>query len=592
MIRLAILMLGLLAYAAEVCAQNATPQEPPKGTPPITIEEEVVVTATRTGGRIDDQPTRVEVLDREEIEEKILMTPGDIVMMLNEMGGMRVQATSPSMGAATVRIQGMRGRYTRVLFDGLPLAGQQVGGLGLLQIPPMDLSQVEVIKGVASALYGAGAMGGVINLVARRAGDDPVREVLFNQSTVGTTDGVGFFSRRLSQQLRGTLTTGLHYQLKNDIDDDGWYDLAGYSRFVVRPRLFWEDGKTRSGWLTVGYTGENRYGGAVSDALPPQLQGVDYREAIDTTRVDVGGLYQEIFRGSLVFNGRVAATLQRHEHVFGPISEHDRHTNVFAEASLRGVRGRHTWVGGVAFERESFDPLDVPQFAYFHRVPGLFAQDDMRLLDWLTVSASARLDLHHTYGTFFSPRASALMRWNGWTSRVSAGTGYFASTPLTEETEAAGLTRLSMPAPLDAETGKSYSIDVTHRVGMVSLTGTIFGSSVNHALQVERESTYEITNADLSATTAGIELLATWRQAPYALTGTYSFVRSREQDGDVRAEAPLTPKNSLGLVGMWEKDVWRAGVEYYFTGAQRLDANPYRSRSKAYSILGFLAERR
>ena len=592
MIRLAILMLGLLAYAAEVCAQNATPQEPPKGTPPITIEEEVVVTATRTGGRIDDQPTRVEVLDREEIEEKILMTPGDIVMMLNEMGGMRVQATSPSMGAATVRIQGMRGRYTRVLFDGLPLAGQQVGGLGLLQIPPMDLSQVEVIKGVASALYGAGAMGGVINLVARRAGDDPVREVLFNQSTVGTTDGVGFFSRRLSQQLRGTLTTGLHYQLKNDIDDDGWYDLAGYSRFVVRPRLFWEDGKTRSGWLTVGYTGENRYGGAVSDALPPQLQGVDYREAIDTTRVDVGGLYQEIFRGSLVFNGRVAATLQRHEHVFGPISEHDRHTNVFAEASLRGVHGRHTWVGGVAFERESFDPLDVPQFAYFHRVPGLFAQDDMRLLDWLTVSASARLDLHHTYGTFFSPRASALMRWNGWTSRVSAGTGYFASTPLTEETEAAGLTRLSMPAPLDAETGKSYSIDVTHRVGMVSLTGTIFGSSVNHALQVERESTYEITNADLSATTAGIELLATWRQAPYALTGTYSFVRSREPDGDVRAEAPLTPKNSLGLVGMWEKDVWRAGVEYYFTGAQRLDANPYRSRSKAYSILGFLAERR
>ena len=55
---------------------------------------------------------RVEVLDREEIEEKLMMTPGDIVMMLNEMGGLRVQATSPSLGAASVRIQGMRGRYT------------------------------------------------------------------------------------------------------------------------------------------------------------------------------------------------------------------------------------------------------------------------------------------------------------------------------------------------------------------------------------------------------------------------------------------------------------------------------------------------
>jgi outer membrane receptor for ferrienterochelin and colicins len=86
-----------------------------------TVEETItVVASTRTDKRLEDQPMRVEVLAREEIEEKMLMTPGDIVMMLNEMGGMRVQATSPSLGAASVRIQGMRGRYTRVLSDGLP----------------------------------------------------------------------------------------------------------------------------------------------------------------------------------------------------------------------------------------------------------------------------------------------------------------------------------------------------------------------------------------------------------------------------------------------------------------------------------------
>jgi len=96
------------------------------------------------------------------------------------MGGLRVQATSASLGAASVRIQGMRGRYTRFLSDGLPLFGQQVGGLGLLQIPPTDLGQVEVIKGVASALYGAGAMGGVVNLVSRRPGPEPTRDLLVN----------------------------------------------------------------------------------------------------------------------------------------------------------------------------------------------------------------------------------------------------------------------------------------------------------------------------------------------------------------------------------------------------------------------------
>src|SRR5687768_7484812 len=141
------------------------------------VEEETTVSATRTGRRLADQPMRVEMLEREEIEEKLLMTPGDIVMMLNEMGGMRVQATSPALGAASVRIQGMQGRYTRFFSDGLPLYGQ-VGGLGLLQIPPMDLGQVEVIKGVASSLYGAGAMGGVVNLVSRQPGSEPQREVL------------------------------------------------------------------------------------------------------------------------------------------------------------------------------------------------------------------------------------------------------------------------------------------------------------------------------------------------------------------------------------------------------------------------------
>ena len=161
-----------------------------------TVEETVTVVATtRTDKRLEDQPMRVEVLAREEIEEKMLMTPGDIVMMLNEMGGMRVQATSPSLGAASVRIQGMRGRYTRFLSDGLPLFGD-VGGLGLLQIPPMDLGQVEVIKGVASALYGAGAMGGVINLLSRRPGDEPQREFLFNRSTRGATDARGVLPRR------------------------------------------------------------------------------------------------------------------------------------------------------------------------------------------------------------------------------------------------------------------------------------------------------------------------------------------------------------------------------------------------------------
>jgi hypothetical protein len=79
-----------------------------------------------------------------------------------------VQTTAPSLGAANVRIQGLRGRYSQVLSDGLPLYGAQGDSFTLLQVPPLDLGQVEVIKGAASALYGTAALGGFINLVSRR----------------------------------------------------------------------------------------------------------------------------------------------------------------------------------------------------------------------------------------------------------------------------------------------------------------------------------------------------------------------------------------------------------------------------------------
>ena len=189
--------------------------------------------ATRTETRLQDLPTRVEVLGADEIDEKTMMTPGDIVMMLNEMGGLRVQSTSPSLGAASVRIQGMRGRYTAFLGDGLPLFGQQGGGLGLLQIPPVDLGQVEVIKGVASALYGAGAMAGGVNLISRRPGPEPVHEILFNRSTLGATDTSLFVASQLTPHWGASFLGNGDWQQRNDVNHDGWADVAAYSRGIA-----------------------------------------------------------------------------------------------------------------------------------------------------------------------------------------------------------------------------------------------------------------------------------------------------------------------------------------------------------------------
>ena len=558
--------------------------------PGLTLEEEVtVVASTRSGRRIEDQPIRVEVLDREEIEEKMLMTPGDIVMLLNEMGGMRVQATSPSLGAASVRIQGMRGRYTRFLSDGLPLYGSQPGGLGLLQIPPMDLGQVEVIKGVASALHGAGAMGGVINLLSRRPGDEPEREVLFNQSTRGATDAVAWLSTPLSDTWGMTLVGGGHRQSLTDVDGDGWADMPRYGRGVVRPRFFWDDGQGRSLLLTAGGTRETRSGGTQPGRVLPGTE-TSYREALDTRRHDFGALWQTL-AGRSVVTVRAAFARQWHDHRFGKSLERDRHETGFAELAVRRAAGRHTWVAGAAFEQDAYRPADVPRFAYAFTTPGLFVQDDIDVRSWLALSMSGRLDHHSAYGWFFSPRVSALLRSGDWSTRLSAGTGFFGPTPLTEETEAAGLTRLTVDGPLRAERGRSVSIDLTRTHGSAAYTATLFASRIADPVHVER-ATYTLRNLEHPTTNVGVELLGTLRQPPFAVTASYTHVRSRQRVGGVVGDVPQTPRHSLGFVAMAENEDGRIGFELYYTGRQRLEANPYRDISEPYAVAGVLIERR
>jgi outer membrane receptor for ferrienterochelin and colicins len=560
--------------------------------PAPTVEETVtVIASTRTDKRLEDQPMRVEVLAREEIEEKMLMTPGDIVMMLNEMGGMRVQATSPSLGAASVRIQGMRGRYTRVLSDGLPLFGE-VGGLGLLQIPPMDLGQVEVIKGVASALYGAGAMGGIINLLSRRPTPEPEHDFLLNRSTRGATDAVAFLSRPLTRGWSASLLAEGHWQETTDVNDDAWADLPGYGRGVVRPRLFWDGGGGRSFFATGGFTYEDRQGGT-PDGEVLAATGEPYVEALATRAYDAGAMGQLPIAGRYILTARAAAARRSHRHQFGDVIERDRHDTAFGELALRGGGGRQTWIAGIALERDAYTARDVPRFDYAFTVPGAFVQFDADITPAFSLSSSGRVDVHSEYGTFVSPRVSGLARAGRWSTRFSVGTGFLGPTPLTEETEAAGLTRLTVEQPLEAERGASASLDVTRTDGPLSYTATIFASRIDEAVHVDRSSSYVLRNLSDPTMNVGVELLGTLRREPFAVTATYTYVRARETVDQVEQDVPLTPRHGAGIVGIWEAEhAGRLGIECYYTGRQRLEENPYRASSEPYVILGLLGEMR
>jgi len=571
--------------------------------PQSELEENIVVSATRSEQRIEDVPLRVEVVPNEEVQEKIAMAPGDVSMLLAETNGLRVQTTSPSLGGASLRIQGLSGRYAQVLSDGLPLYGAQSGSVGILQIPPMDLAQVEVIKGVASALYGMSAIGGVVNLVSRRP-KSPEHEVLVNRTTHRGTDGALWFAQPVNERWGYSVLGGAHWQERSDFDRDGWTDNPMFRRTQVRPRVSWDNGGGRSVFATMGALTEDRRGGTMPGATTPD--GRPHPENLQTRQFDGGFVARFLTSKKIVGAIRGSGVSQRHDHTYGGAIERDRSGTLFGEASLTGTTGHNTWVGGAAFERDTFRSIDVPRFDYAYTIPGVFGQDDYAIARWLTASASARVDVHSEFGAFFSPRLSLLFRPTSlWTARVSGGRGHFAPSPFTEETDATGLAPLAPPASaqgsgaaslgaIEPESASSVSADVTWRKVPFEITTTVFHSRIAGA-QVFRQLpdgpfAARIVNAEIPTRTSGTEFIARYHTEDVDVIVTHMFLSSSEvgEDGAGRREVPLNPRQTATFDLLLEGGPAHLGFEVFYTGTQTLEDDPYRSRSRPYVLWGIL----
>ncbi|MET0337106.1 MAG: TonB-dependent receptor [Caulobacter sp.] len=553
--------------------------------------EAVIVQSTRTGRRVQDEPIRVEVMGREEIEEKMLMRPGNVAMIVSETGGLRVQVTSPSLGASNVRVQGMRGRYTQLLADGLPLYGGQ--SIGLLQIPPTDLGQVEVIKGAASALYGSSALGGVINLISRKPGDAPLGEMLLNLTSRNGQDLTAYGSAPINDQWSYSITGGLHRQSRQDLDDDGWADMAGYDRWTVRPRLFWNADNGAAAFFTLGAMGEQRDGGTMPGRAAPD--GRPFAESQDSRRLDAGLTARIPLSPGIAAHLRASAVSQKHEHRFGPVVEDDRHRTFLAEASVSGGPEGTSWLGGLAFQADDYRSDAFPGFGYTYSVPGLFAQVEHDFTDDLTLAGSARFDVHSEYGSRLSPRLSVMYRPGPWTVRASVGKGFYAPTPFVEEVDATGLSRLEPFTGLRAESAETASIDTGYAKGPFEANLTVFMSHIHDAVTLVETGTESVrlVNAPGLTRTGGVEALLRYRWSDFTVTGSYVYVDSSEPDpvGASRRVIPLTPRHTAGVVAMWERHgKGRVGLEAYYTGPQALEDNPYRARGKSYLEVGALGE--
>jgi iron complex outermembrane receptor protein/outer membrane receptor for ferrienterochelin and colicins len=563
---------------------------------------EVTVTTTRTGREIDDVPTRVEAIDEEEVDEKMNMRPSNVSMVLNESTGIKVQQTSATSNTQSVRIQGLDGRYTQILKDGFPAFGGFSGSLSLLEIPPLDLKQVEIIKGPSATFYGGGAIAGVVNFVSKEPEDEPVTSLIFNLTSAGGADFSVFSSRKLGR-FGYTLLGSVNYQKDYDVDGDDFTELPRTNSFNLGPRLFFDlDVDTR---LTVGNTTsyQNRRGGDVfvidgrADGFHRYFENNESFRNITTLQFERGfsGGRKVVARQSLALFGRET---EIPDYVF-----EGRQLNSYTDVSYFHPAGKHALVFGFNAVYDRFreargaaaglTPRDESRTTL-----GGYAQDSFDVTEKLSLEAGFRLDHVRHYGAFPLPRISALYRFTDrLSSRLSLGFGYKAPSIFTEEAETL-LFRNVLPVgnTLKAERSRGGTFDVNYRGAVgekfsYSLNQMFFYTEIEDPLVLAPTAAgfFSFTNAGRPVRSAGFETNVRASYDFVKLFAGYTFTDAKAKHLAGDETLPLTPKSKLNSALLFEREAnFKAGFEAYYTSSQLLTD---RFRTRPYWVLGVFGEK-
>jgi outer membrane receptor for ferrienterochelin and colicins len=558
-------------------------------------ENEVVVTATRTSRTIANTPTRTEVISGEELEEKGNMKPGDIRMMLNESTGIQTQQTSATSYNSSIRIQGLDARYTQILKDGFPLYAGFSGGLSLMQIVPLDLKQVEVIKGSSSTLYGGGAIAGLVNLVSKTPASKKEINFLANGTTSRGLDLSGFYSQRFNK-LGVTIFGSKNSESPYDPANIGLTAIPKFDRYTLNPRLFLYERNTN---VNIGfcYVTEKRIGGSM-DYIKSGTAGYFEKNNTDrfTTQVGINHKFSEHssisfknsyshFKRSIVIPSYKFAGLQQ---------------SIFSELNYNLQEEKLQWVIGANILTDDFkeDKINSLVRDYHYNTYGLFIQNTWEVNNIFTLESGIRGDYVKQYGFEFLPRISALFRFTPkLTARIGGGMGYKTPTVFNEEAEKIQFQNILPINEQLTQNEKSIgcNLDINYRTTLgnlgMSINQLLFYTRLNRPLFSNSTATnnIEFRNANGHIDTRGIETNFKLTYGNFKFFIGYTYADVNTHFNNVKSWLPLTARHRLNNVLVYESEgKFKAGLEAYYFSPQKLSDN---TTGKSYWIAGFMAEK-
>ena len=453
----------------------------------IRFMEDVVVTGTRTARRSAESPVMVTVMDSRKMAGLQVCVLSDA---LRFQPGLRVETNCQTCNYTQLRMNGLAGAYTQILVNGRPLFGPMMSLYGMEQLPVNMIDRIEVVRGGGSSLYGPSAIGGTVNVISRT----PVRneaEVGMQFQHIGGRTGEAILSGNGSL-VSTDKQTGISLFLNRrdrgvfDANGDGYSELPELRNLSSGLSFFHKPTKDQKLELSIGYLGEYRYGGEITDRAV-QLAGqaeerrhrtwmgsMDYQVNFNEARssfIAYGG-WQFIRRSH--YTGVLpdeSAALAQHILV-PPFGEADAATlNTGFQLNHRFdrfLKGENTFTLGSEFVYDKVTD-NIPAYRYQvdqqTRDFGVFLQSDWQLSTKLTMLSGIRADLHSMLPgrIMMSPRLSLLYRpWSSTQIRLGYGKGFRAPQAFDTDLHLAfaggGVSRIRLDNDLLAERSNSWSL--------------------------------------------------------------------------------------------------------------------------------------
>jgi outer membrane receptor for ferrienterochelin and colicins len=559
-----------IAIARAAAADDANPASPSDDhdAAAATAGEVIVVTGTRSETPLQASPVTTEVIDRKRLEESGVQTVSEALTLRPGLWVDRGVA-----GTSGITIQGLGPQYSLILVDGARQIGRTDGYLDLDRFGVADIEQIEIVRGPSSALYGADALGGVVNIITRkpkhglaldaltqidgrRASDSRARVAAGEGGLAGAVFGEYREGPAVRREAGAVATT-----------------LDSYADRSAGGRVTWDASER---WQVHG-------GG---DYLYRDLRGVDAsatgavfdrRNLVETASAQAGAQYAgdvtalrlaadaSVYRDQYLDDQRMSDALDEYQ-----VTDES-----LVEGSAQIVRqlGAHRALAGAEVLREALDSdrLSAPG----SRVrAAVYAQDEWRLGE-LIIVPGARFDHDTQFGSHATPRVAA--RWQATSQlvlRASAGMGYrapdFKELLLHFENPVVGYVVDGNPA-LKPETSRSAQGGVEWRA-----TRWLW-LSVNGYYNGLHDLIYAVTEPDDGsgtlrfgygnvghARTAGLESYAMLVRGRGGLELGYALTRARDLDDERLLEG--VPQHRVTATARWRDDGFDAFAALVVTG--------------------------